>query len=78
MGSRKAIGSGVFSSHLKEGGRSMVMGHMGDLYNFIIGIIGGWTPRPGTGGSVPGPETLLAFGLGFLAFVVWRAKRVEE
>ena len=23
-------------------------------------------------------ETLLAFGLGFAAFVVWRAKRVEE
>lgn len=34
------------------------------------------TPPPG--GSVPGPETLLAFGLGFAAFVVWRAKRVEE
>ena len=56
----------------------MVMGHMGDWFSVIIGIIGGWNPTPGTGGSVPGPETLLAFGLGFLAFVVWRAKRVEE
>ncbi|HNK16622.1 MAG TPA: PEP-CTERM sorting domain-containing protein [Nitrospira sp.] len=56
----------------------MVMGHMGDWYNIIIGIISGWNPTTGTGGSVPGPETLLAFGLGFAAFVVWRARRVEE
>ncbi|MEK6802019.1 MAG: hypothetical protein AABZ34_05045 [Nitrospirota bacterium] len=44
-------------------------------YHWIIGIINGGTP--GNGGSVPGPETLVAFGLGFAAFVVWRAKRVE-
>ncbi len=50
--------------------------HMGNWYNWIIGIIGGG--NPGNGGSVPGPETLLAFAIGFAAFVVWRAKRVEE
>ncbi len=53
----------------------MMMLHMGNWYNWIIGIINGGT---GNGGSVPVPGTLLAFGLGFAAFVAWRAKRVEE
>jgi hypothetical protein len=54
----------------------MMVLHMGNWYNWIIGIIGGG--NPGNGGSVPVPGTLLAFGLGFAAFMLWRAKRVEE
>jgi hypothetical protein len=51
---------------------------MGDWLSTIIGLINGYPRTPGTGGSVPVPETLLVFALGFAAFVVWRAKRVEE
>ncbi|TXG87819.1 MAG: PEP-CTERM sorting domain-containing protein [Thermomicrobiales bacterium] len=58
-----------------KGGVVMMLLHMGNWYNWIIGIINGGT---GNGGSVPVPGTLLAFGLGFAAFVAWRAKRVEE
>ena len=57
----------------------MFMGHMwGDWISIIIGLISGYTRPSAAGGSVPVPETLLAFSLGFAAFVVWRARRVEE
>ena len=52
-------------------------GGVGELIQFIFSRIP-VTYVPGPGGTVPGPETLLAFGLGFAAFVLWRAKRVEE
>jgi len=57
----------------------MFMTHTwGDWVSMIISLISGYTRPSGAGGSVPGPETLLAFVLGFAAFVVWRARRVEE
>lgn len=55
------------------------MAHMGgDWLSIILGWIFGYTRPPGVGGAVPAPETLLAFCLGFAAFVVWRARRVED
>lgn len=56
----------------------MITVHVGDWLSIIITFIIGHPRVPGTGGSVSVPETLLAFALGFAAFVVWRAKRVEE
>lgn len=56
----------------------MISAHVGDWLSIIISLINGYPRVPGTGGSVSAPETLLAFALGFAAFVVWRAKRVEE
>ncbi len=54
-----------------------------DLVQFVfsripVNYIPVFNPPAGPGGTVPGPETLLAFGLGFAAFVLWRAKRGEE